>query len=118
MSTEAPLSYLVKVDSKFQGFTVEGRTLFCRKDGCTFLSPSITNRELNIVAVSPSKLAKTLVSLLSSTTHSNRVVKYAPRYRLAFSLLNEDAAQGQAAVGWDINQSLARMSPSTWLKSG
>jgi GPI-anchor transamidase subunit S len=33
-----------------------------------------------------------------------RVVQYAPRYRLAFSLLNEDAATGDYYAGWDIHR--------------
>ncbi|KIO23158.1 hypothetical protein M407DRAFT_78419, partial [Tulasnella calospora MUT 4182] len=37
-----------------------------------------------------------------------RVTQYAPRYRLAFSLLNEDASLGGGATGWDIEEALAR----------
>ena len=38
------------------------------------------------------------------------MVKYAPRYRLAFTLLNEDASSGNAAVTWDVEESLERES--------
>ncbi|KAH8101175.1 phosphatidylinositol-glycan biosynthesis class S protein, partial [Cristinia sonorae] len=37
-----------------------------------------------------------------------RVVKYSPRYRLAFSLLNEDASSGNAAVSWEVEKALER----------
>ena len=36
------------------------------------------------------------------------VAKYSPRYRLAFTLLNEDAAAGKAISGWDVEHALAR----------
>lgn len=36
------------------------------------------------------------------------VAKYSPRYRLAFTLLNEDAAAGKAIAGWDVEHALAR----------
>ena len=45
-------------------------------------------------------------TLSSSITH--RVVKYAPRYRLAFTLLNQDAASGKAAITWDAHNSINR----------
>jgi hypothetical protein len=35
-------------------------------------------------------------------------VQYSPRYRLAFTLLNEDAAAGQALVSWDAAGAIAR----------
>jgi GPI-anchor transamidase subunit S len=43
----------------------------------------------------------------SSDSH-DRVIQYAPRYRLAFTLLNEDAAAGQAVHRWDIQDAIAR----------
>jgi Phosphatidylinositol-glycan biosynthesis class S protein len=54
-----------------------------------------------------------LLSLLlaphaASPDQEYRVAQYAPRYRLAFTLLNEDAAAGQVIVGWDIPNALAR----------
>ncbi|KAI0035478.1 phosphatidylinositol-glycan biosynthesis class S protein-domain-containing protein [Vararia minispora EC-137] len=36
------------------------------------------------------------------------VAQYAPRYKLAFTLLNEDAAAGKAITGWDIHRSIQR----------
>lgn len=35
-----------------------------------------------------------------------RVAQYAPRYRLAFSLLNEDASHGGAIVEWSIERAI------------
>lgn len=105
--------YSVKLDSSAQGCTIVERTLTCSDDAREFflLSWFPSNR----APVSPSKLANFLISLLSPHSsnsklrkHSDRVAKYASRYRLAFSLLNEDASQGPAAIGWDIHQSIAR----------
>jgi hypothetical protein len=61
------------------------------------------------------QIATTLIDTLSdllapyapSDSHA-RVVQYAPRYRLAFTMLNEDAAAGQAVHGWDIQDAIAR----------
>lgn len=59
------------------------------------------------------QLADTIVTLLAPYTaargsQTERVVKYAPRYRLAFTLLNEDSASGNAALTWDIRASLSK----------
>ena len=43
-------------------------------------------------------------------TFCHLVAKYAPRYRLAFTLLNEDAAAGRAVVGWDVAGMISRRS--------
>lgn len=55
-------------------------------------------------------LADTLLNLLApfgtysaSDLQAQRVMTYSPRYRLAFSLLNEDAASGNAALAWDVD---------------
>lgn len=53
-------------------------------------------------------LADTLASLLVPPTDAHRVAQYSPRYRLAFSLLNEDAAAGKAISGWDISGAISR----------
>jgi Phosphatidylinositol-glycan biosynthesis class S protein len=77
-------------------------------------SRCISIKRVLIFVVSPSKLADTLIVLLAPyrnpDANTQRVAKYSPRYRLAFSLLNEDAADGPAAIGWDIKESLFRMS--------
>lgn len=49
-----------------------------------------------------------MLSDLLAPDKPDRVVQYAPRYRLAFTLLNEDAAAGQAIHGWDIEDAITR----------
>ncbi|KAJ7745701.1 phosphatidylinositol-glycan biosynthesis class S protein-domain-containing protein [Mycena metata] len=53
-------------------------------------------------------LADTLSMLLVPPTDAHRVAQYAPRYRLAFTLLNEDAAAGRAISGWDVPAAISR----------
>lgn len=38
----------------------------------------------------------------------HRIAQYAPRYRLAFTLLNEDAAAGEFVTGWEMSDAIAR----------
>ncbi|KAF7316382.1 GPI transamidase component PIG-S [Mycena indigotica] len=52
-------------------------------------------------------LADTLTGLLVPRLNSHRVAHYAPRYRLAFTLLNEDAAAGDTINGWDISKAIS-----------
>ena len=33
-------------------------------------------------------------------------MKYSPRYRLAFTLLNEDTASGNGALAWDVQKAI------------
>ncbi|KAF8155606.1 phosphatidylinositol-glycan biosynthesis class S protein-domain-containing protein [Crassisporium funariophilum] len=70
---------------------------------------SIRQRVLNFPlndTFSPDKLVDTITSLIVPhslvSDRGNRVAQYSPRYRVAFSLLNEDAAAGSAVMGWDI----------------
>ncbi|KAI0696818.1 phosphatidylinositol-glycan biosynthesis class S protein-domain-containing protein [Cytidiella melzeri] len=44
----------------------------------------------------------------SESMESLRVVKYSPRYRLAFSLLNEDASSNHAILSWDVKDAIER----------
>ncbi|KAJ6495282.1 phosphatidylinositol-glycan biosynthesis class S protein-domain-containing protein [Mycena sanguinolenta] len=53
-------------------------------------------------------LADALSALLVPPTDTHRVAPYSPRYRLAFTLLNEDAVAGRAISGWDISGAIAR----------
>lgn len=59
-----------------------------------------------------SELTDTLGSLIAPypTIHEqdHRVVQYSPRYRLSFTLLNEDAAAGNSVSGWDIAGAITR----------
>jgi GPI-anchor transamidase subunit S len=46
---------------------------------------------------------------MSTTSEQHhRVAHYSPRYRLSFTLLNEDAAAGNSAAGWDIQEAIFR----------
>jgi hypothetical protein len=51
-----------------------------------------------------------LVLPSSDNFESLRVVKYSPRFRLAFSLLNEDASSGRGVLSWDVKDAIERMS--------
>ncbi len=42
-----------------------------------------------------------------------RVAQYAPRYRVAFSLLNEDASYGGAVTGWSIEKAIEGLQQSS-----
>ncbi|KAH9061068.1 phosphatidylinositol-glycan biosynthesis class S protein-domain-containing protein [Lactarius vividus] len=62
-----------------------------------------------------SKVPDLLISLLtpyetapSPGTFRHLVAKYSPRYRLSFTLLNEDAAAGKVVVGWDVAKMISR----------
>ncbi len=63
--------------------------------------------------VAVAQLADTLTSLLAPYSSSfdtvSRVAQYSPRYRLAFSLLNGDAAVGDAILRWNIRRGLKSM---------
>lgn len=57
------------------------------------------------------RVIETIVKLIAphavrTASEEHRVVKYSPRYRLAFTLLNEDASSGQAALSWDIREAI------------
>ena len=62
---------------------------------------------------SPSELVDTLCSLLvpypGLSDGDYRAAQYAPHYRLAFSLLNEDAAAGSAILDWNIRGAIKSM---------
>jgi phosphatidylinositol glycan class S len=56
-------------------------------------------------------MSDVLAQLLTSPTqHANslRIVQFAPRYRLSFSLMNEDAAPGSDAITWDVEDAVRR----------
>ncbi|THU93523.1 hypothetical protein K435DRAFT_670103 [Dendrothele bispora CBS 962.96] len=81
------------------GMVLDGRRLGFPKDHLT-----------------PSSLAQTLSSLILpySAKQEHRVAQYSPRFRLAFTLLNEDASAGQTVTGWDILDAIDRhISPIT-----
>ncbi|CAE6510829.1 unnamed protein product [Rhizoctonia solani] len=54
------------------------------------------------------KVSSSLRALLTPPTHNTelRVAQYSPRYRLAFSLLNEDASFGGAVSSWTVERAI------------
>lgn len=62
---------------------------------------------------SPSELVDTLSSLLMPysgiSDRDHRAAQYSPHYRLAFSLLNEDATAGSAVLDWNIRGAIRSM---------
>jgi phosphatidylinositol glycan class S len=62
---------------------------------------------------SPSELVDTLCSLLvpysGVSDRDHRAAQYSPHYRLAFSLLNEDAVAGSAILDWNIRGAIDSM---------
>ncbi|KAI9458637.1 phosphatidylinositol-glycan biosynthesis class S protein-domain-containing protein [Lactarius psammicola] len=77
--------------------------------------PMIQNKHLSVPIHQASKVPDLLISLLtpyetapSPRTFRHLVAKYSPRYRLSFTLLNEDAAAGRAVVGWDVAKMISR----------
>lgn len=72
--------------------------------------PILWNFSSYRVSASPSTIVEVLSSLLvpysSSRDSRHRIVQYAPHYRLAFSLLNEDAAAGDTVKDWNIQAEL------------
>ncbi|KAH9998588.1 phosphatidylinositol-glycan biosynthesis class S protein-domain-containing protein [Russula vinacea] len=77
--------------------------------------PTIKRRHLSVPTHHVNQAPDLLLSLLTPYgtasppgTFRHLVAKYAPRYRLAFTLLNEDAAAGRAVVGWDVADMISR----------
>ncbi|PFH49350.1 hypothetical protein AMATHDRAFT_147864 [Amanita thiersii Skay4041] len=69
----------------------------------------IDGRKLYYPSNDLNALADVLTSLIVPGSHSysiQRVAQYSPRYRLAFSLLNQDAAAGRPIVDWDITSAI------------
>ncbi|KAG2008391.1 hypothetical protein CC2G_013826 [Coprinopsis cinerea AmutBmut pab1-1] len=52
------------------------------------------------------ELSQTLLSLITPQLQDNRAAQFASRYRLSFSLLNEDAASGNIIKAWNIEEAL------------
>lgn len=75
----------------------------------TVLDHPITSVDGRTLRVSSNAAADTLAALLAPALDSEqRVAHYSPRYRLAFSLLNEDAAAGGVILGWEITNAIHR----------
>ena len=97
---------------------VEGRSLYIgassehdRPRECVTTCIPHDHNQLGVVIHdnAAEQLANVLLRLLApygtysaSDLQAQRVMTYSPRYRLAFSLLNEDAISENAALGWDV----------------
>ncbi|KAG6919803.1 hypothetical protein DXG01_000305 [Tephrocybe rancida] len=53
-------------------------------------------------------LATALSALITPSIPNHRVAQYSPRYRLSFTLLNEDASAGNAFHDWDIATAISQ----------
>ncbi|PIL23248.1 hypothetical protein GSI_14558 [Ganoderma sinense ZZ0214-1] len=102
--SKADAAYNVVLDRGNRAPSVEGRQLY--------FDVSPEDDQLSH-GVSVTRLAHTLNQLLApydtysgSAIQAQRVMTYAPRYRLAFTLLNEDAASGNGALAWDVQNAI------------
>lgn len=75
-------------------------------EGLIFIHTHLGSKGLKDVDVVDNLSALLLPS--SDSFESLRVVKYSPRFRLAFSLLNEDASSGRAVLSWDVKGAIER----------
>ncbi|KAJ3891189.1 phosphatidylinositol-glycan biosynthesis class S protein-domain-containing protein [Lentinula edodes] len=82
---------------------------FCQFSGYAILPgerPSVEDRRL-YYPPHAENLAATLTSLFAPKI-DHRAAQYSPRYRLSFTLLNEDGSAGQVITSWDIQQAFAQ----------
>jgi len=73
--------------------------------------PFVRQNEIYLPLSNKQRLSEILADLLnppSKANENNRVVQYSPRYRLSFTLLNEDASTGSSATNWNIQAGLAQ----------
>ncbi|KAJ3999220.1 phosphatidylinositol-glycan biosynthesis class S protein-domain-containing protein [Lentinula boryana] len=81
--------------SQFPGYAILPGEQILIEDRKLYYPPSADN------------LASTLASLLAPKM-DHRAAQYSPRFRLSFTLLNEDSSAGQVTTSWDIQQAIAR----------
>ncbi|KAH0580841.1 hypothetical protein H2248_011999 [Termitomyces sp. 'cryptogamus'] len=67
---------------------------------------SVYGRRLVFPTASTFSLASTLSALIAPPISHHRVVQYSPRYRLSFTLLNEDASAGNSFLEWDVKHAI------------
>ncbi|KAJ7598864.1 phosphatidylinositol-glycan biosynthesis class S protein [Mycena floridula] len=73
--------------------------------------PSLRNRILSYPVdgrTSVPVIAEMLSSLLIPPSQNPHIAQYSPRYRLSFTLMNEDAADGPSITDWDIRSAISR----------
>ncbi|THH11410.1 hypothetical protein EW145_g663 [Phellinidium pouzarii] len=89
--THNPQAYEVSLNEELSGIHVEGRRLITGPESIPLLTDALANL------------------LLANFGHQDQMVmQYAPRYRLAFSLMNEDAASGDSPLSWDVKTAITR----------
>ncbi|GAW06892.1 gpi transamidase component pig-s [Lentinula edodes] len=82
------------------------KTAFCGYAILPGERPSVEDRRL-YYPPHAENLAATLTSLFAPKI-DHRAAQYSPRYRLSFTLLNEDGSAGQVITSWDIQQAFAQ----------
>lgn len=91
--------YSVSLRGDSQWKLLEGRDMaFGTKD----LASSQINAQLTFL------LSELIAGNFAQRSESTTVVQYSPRYRLSFSLLNEDASSEGYASDWDIEEMVAK----------
>ncbi|KIY47426.1 hypothetical protein FISHEDRAFT_66127 [Fistulina hepatica ATCC 64428] len=66
------------------------------------------DRHLSIPSLDSAAVHLLASLLVIDVTREQHVVPFAPRYQLAFTLLNEDAAAGPAITSWDLSSAISR----------
>lgn len=74
---------------------------------CGFASAQADSVSLSASDQTLKEVAQTLLDVVTAMPDA-RVAKFAPRYKLVFSLLNEDSSSGGALLEWDIQTLLKR----------
>ncbi|EMD35422.1 hypothetical protein CERSUDRAFT_116191 [Gelatoporia subvermispora B] len=95
-------SYEVEVGSGMNQPTVEGRRLRFELNESSLSTAAMQLTDALLTLLAP------YVTLRARNHQTERVMKYAPRYRLAFSLLNEDATSENSVQSWDVERALSR----------
>ncbi|KAI8972834.1 phosphatidylinositol-glycan biosynthesis class S protein-domain-containing protein [Trametes punicea] len=90
-------AYNVVLDNALEEPVVEGRELYVYGGNGTSHGEAVRR-----IKDALSKLLAPYDASPVSQASAQRVMKYSPRYRLAFTLLNEDAASANAAMAWDV----------------
>ena len=108
---ETPKDNFYTIIFKDGPISIQNRNLYippnCKSNVCAGYACS------SHALASPSELVDTLCSLLvpysGLSDRDHRAAQYSSHYRLAFSLLNEDAAAGSAVNDWDIRGAVKSM---------
>ncbi len=107
--------YSVSFQRDTQGKLLDGRDMtFGTKalapgkfDADELLLHQLTGYTAQINAQLTYLLSELIAGNFAQHVETTTVVQYSPRYRLSFSLLNEDASSQGYASGWDIEEVLA-----------